>query len=1136
LLGLAVNDRSRSSEKTPKEPAATVIGGAQPERIGGFIGPYKLLQQIGEGGFGIVYMAEQAKPVRRVVALKIIKPGMDSAQVIARFETERQALALMDHPNVAKVLDAGATQSGHPYFVMELVKGVPITEFCDKHHMPPEERLTLFLDVCHAIQHAHQKGVIHRDIKPSNVMVTIHDGAPVVKVIDFGVAKATAQKLTERTLFTAYGQMVGTPAYMSPEQAEMSGLDVDTRTDVYSLGVLLYELLTGTTPLELERLRQAGYAEMQRVIREEETPRPSTRLSSRKDSATIQAGYRGLDWKRLVKLLSGDLDWIVMKSLEKDRNRRYSTPGDFAEDVERYLHREAIAARPPSTAYRMKKFAQRNRVAVLTSVIVAIALLAGSTVATWEAIRATGAEHRALAALEDAERARAAESAQRQRAEADEQKALAAAAAERQANEVARQNELKAAQQRDLAKARFRLAREAVDQYHTRVSESPELKAKGLEKLRTELLQAAAGFYDKFLQDASDDPDVRAERGRAFRRLADLYADTGRLPQADQACEESSKIFARLSADFPKDARYKRELALTHLSAGKLHNLGGRPDRARNSLHAAINILKPLVIAYPNVSEYQADLAETFDELGAFAVDERDQVWGEGTALARRLVAASGADRRHRLLLANLLTNMGFARQDRNSEAIPWYEEALPVARGLTEADPDDPEARQILSQVTNNLAMAYQRSGKLDRSAALWQESLALARRNATQHPLVPQLQYALLIAYNNAAIFYRNAKHDPATAQKTYEEGVAFLKQLISTQPQIVDSGIRYQAIYLLNGLAVSRSQSDRLAEAATAWTEALAFLKQEGEQSPTFVFDEHRLDSLYGKLQKLLRKSHQDDLADAAVSEEVDYVVKLAEKYPECEPARSWLLGSANRVFHEVRGKEAQARLFGQLNAAWERALSRTQSKEETGSSQALARSQELAGLYLSVAAQQAWSHRDTGYAQTGQRALGLARPSDDPTTLERAAKACVLQAGGDAASLAEALTLARKAVEVGRGHGYFPYFQMSLGMCEFRNGHWAASDAVLLAAMKTQADASQLWLTSAFYRAMTLFRQGKSAEARKLATEAASKMKPLPQDEDAVFEQNDLIVWMAYKEAKELLESKPTSPQPARRVGE
>jgi eukaryotic-like serine/threonine-protein kinase len=425
---LAAHERSASFLNQPAAGELTGNYCHVLEGPGTIIGPYKLLQQIGEGGFGVVFMAEQEKSVRRMVALKIIKPGMDSAQVIARFESERQALALMDHPNIAKVLDAGATSSGRPYFVMELVKGVPITEFCDKNHSLPEARLELFIDICHAIQHAHHKGVIHRDIKPSNVLVTLHDGVPVVKVIDFGVAKAMVQKLTERTLFTAFGQMVGTPAYMSPEQAEMSGLDIDTRSDVYSLGVLLYELLTGTTPLESRRLLEAGYAEMQRLIREEEAPRPSTRLSSLGDSATLLAGNRGLDVKRLTQLLAGDLDWVVMKALEKDRNRRYETVSAFALDVGRFLSEQPIEARPPSTWYRFQLLTRRNKVKIVTAGIVAAALVIGTIISAWQAIRANTAEW--LAKSNEG-------TAQQQKAEAD----VAKEQAEQRGNELATFNQ-----------------------------------------------------------------------------------------------------------------------------------------------------------------------------------------------------------------------------------------------------------------------------------------------------------------------------------------------------------------------------------------------------------------------------------------------------------------------------------------------------------------------------------------------------------------------------------------------------------------------------------------------------------------------------------------------------------------------
>jgi non-specific serine/threonine protein kinase/serine/threonine-protein kinase len=392
---LRAHDRPQALLDAP-DALPTAAAGPTAERPRAAVGPYKLLERVGEGGMGEVWVADQLEPIRRRVALKLIKAGMDSRAVLARFEAERQALALMDHPNIAKVHDAGTTDDGHPYFVMELVKGTPITTFCDARTLSPRERLELFVPVCQAVQHAHQKGVIHRDIKPGNVLVAVHDEKPVPKVIDFGVAKSVGRPLTEATLYTGFGALVGTPAYMAPEQATFNQPDVDTRADVYALGVLLYELLAGSPPLEPERLKGMALDEVLRLVREEESPRPSQRLRTSEARAPATA-VRPRDPLRLARLVLGELDWIVMKALEKDRTRRYDTASGLAADVRRYLAGESVQAVPPSAGYRVRKFVRRNKGPVLTGVLVLWTLVAGIAVSTWLAVRATRAETQAAA-------------------------------------------------------------------------------------------------------------------------------------------------------------------------------------------------------------------------------------------------------------------------------------------------------------------------------------------------------------------------------------------------------------------------------------------------------------------------------------------------------------------------------------------------------------------------------------------------------------------------------------------------------------------------------------------------------------------------------------------------------------------
>jgi serine/threonine protein kinase/tetratricopeptide (TPR) repeat protein len=649
------------------------------------IGPYKLLQQIGEGGMGTVFMAEQTQPVQRKVALKVIKPGMDSRQVIARFEAERQALALMDHPHIAKVLDAGTTDNGRPYFVMELVKGVPITRYCDERRLTPRERLELFVPVCQAVQHAHQKGVIHRDLKPSNVLMALYDGQPVPKVIDFGVAKATGPKLTERTLFTEFGQVVGTLEYMSPEQAELNQLDIDTRSDIYSLGVILYELLTGTTPLEAKRLKESSLLEVLRIIREEEPPKPSTRLSTTEELASIAAN-RGAEPRKLRGLVRGDLDWIVMKCLEKDRNRRYETANGLVRDIERYLRDEPVQACPPSVGYRFRKFARRHKAGLVMAALLLAATVV-STVVVWQ---------------ERQEAIRQRDTAQRQRAQAE---------------------------------ANLRKARQAVHDYFTLVSENDLLTQPSLAPLRRQLLQAALSYYREFVREYGEDPDLQAELAAIHLRIAvlthELSGEEDWLLAFEQGVALVEDLLARRPDVFASQAF---ETKLRWVNSG----VGFHTDRPADTLRAfekARSLWEQLLCDNPSSPGLQNDLAGFYLVIGMLHLHwngrpaEAVHALEKSCDLLRRLAATNPRIGHYRATLAVSLGNVGMSQAilGRLAEADQACREALATAQSLVAESPDVPAWRDLLSGLTQtHNGMVLEHFGRLPEAEAMYRQVLA--------------------------------------------------------------------------------------------------------------------------------------------------------------------------------------------------------------------------------------------------------------------------------------------------------------------------------------------------------------------------------------------------------------------------
>jgi serine/threonine protein kinase/tetratricopeptide (TPR) repeat protein len=765
---------------TPGLPTGTYAPIA--ERVGSVIGPYKLMEQIGEGGFGLVFVAEQQEPVRRKVALKVIKPGMDSAQVIARFEAELQALALMDHPHIAKVLDAGATESGRPYFVMELVRGIPITEYCDKNQLAPRERLELFVTLCKAIQHAHQKGIIHRDIKPSNVLVTSHDGKPVAKVIDFGMAKAMHQQLSARTIYANFAQMIGTPLYMSPEQAEMSGLDIDTRSDIYSLGVLLYELLTGTTPLERTRIAQAAYDEIRRLIREEEPPRPSLRLSSSDALASI-AAQRHTEPAKLSRLVRGDLDWISMKALEKDRTRRYETANSLARDIELYLSDEPVEACPPSASYRLRKFAKKHRMALATVAAVALLLIAGISVSSWQAVRAMRAEADANDAAEAARRAKVDAEQQKEKAlqsaarEAEERKKADVAKSDAEAKEVEAKAVLQFVEDNVLSAGRPKgeagglghdvPLRDAINAslpvLGTSFAAQPLVEARlrltlgntfhylGEPAQAATQYEQARSLYTRHL--GPNDSDTLD----SMNNLANCYCDLHRHAEALKLREETLAARKRvLGPDHPSTLMSMSNLANSYAA---LHRHAEAIKLREETLAARQRVLGP---DHPDTLMSMHNLARNYAAVNRHA--EAVKLFEDALAAQKRVLPADHPDT---LMTMNNLANC-YADLDRHAEALKLREETLAAQKRVLPADHPD----TLMSM--HNLANSYADLNRRAEALKLREETLAARKR------VLPPGHSDTLASMNNLANSYADLNRH-AEAIKLLEETLAAEKRAI-------------------------------------------------------------------------------------------------------------------------------------------------------------------------------------------------------------------------------------------------------------------------------------------------------------------------------------------------------------------
>jgi serine/threonine protein kinase/predicted negative regulator of RcsB-dependent stress response len=810
---LKAHDEASGFLATVERPKSANAGG---DAVGTRLGPYKLLQKLGEGGMGAVYMAEQEHPVRRRVALKIIKAGMDSAKVLARFDQERQALTMMDHPNIARALDAGATDTGRPYFVMELVKGIPITQYCDQEHLTPSERLALFIPVCQALQHAHQKGIIHRDIKPSNVLIALYDGRPVPKVIDFGVAKATSQLLTERTMFTEVGSIVGTVEYMAPEQAELNNLDIDTRADIYSLGVLLYELLTGSPPFSGQQLRSAAFAEMLRLIREVEPPRPSTRLSSSEELASI-AAHRKLEPRRLTKLVQYDLDWIVMKALEKDRGRRYETANALAQDVQRYLDDEPVLAGPPSAGYRLRKFLRRNKGPVLAAALVLLALVGGIMGTTWGLVRASQAldaetEQRQVAEKLAREKAELADFERQSRERADQQSELALKTLKLVVFDIMTKLEgVPGAQdvRRSLLSTAIDGLKQVARSLDTAATSDHALVWSHLQLGDTFLLmrgsksgggteearQQYQSAHEIAFKLAHNDPhsaDAQRDLSASYNKLGDVNLQLGDTAAARDTYQKGLEISQKLAQDDPRIAQAQRDLAVSYERMGDVNLQLGNAPGARDAYQKDLEIHQKLAQDDRHSAEAQRNLSISYSKLGNVNLQLGDtaaarDAYQKDFEISKKLAQDDPGNAQAQIELSASYNMLGDVNLQLGNVAAARdaFQKFLEISQKLARDDPRNAEAQRNLFTASERLGDVNLQLGNLSAARDVYQNDLEISQKLAQDDPHNAEAQRALLFSYRHLGDV--DLELGSATAAHgAYQKALELSQKLAQDDPQ--------------------------------------------------------------------------------------------------------------------------------------------------------------------------------------------------------------------------------------------------------------------------------------------------------------------------------------------------------------